>query len=392
LTDVVAECLALRRWALSLLTRSATPAEIVAQFPNPSSGAWTLFLATEAFSGALSARLRDAAADLPPQARDSLERSTRAEVQRVMAARAQLAAIDGICDECGIEPIVLKGGVHAVDGGEAFDLGDIDLMLASSDLHALQRAMVDRGGYDLDIPPGFQVGTPRGQLRTSEGIVVELHDELDVGLGIPVLANTHATGSQRLHGRRRLRRLAPPSHLVYCVQHTTTHHPFRRGHLRDLLLIADAMDDCAPDELDSARALLHQGTAATVYEKTLILADAMRSGSPAGSAEDSFRRTAAGKYAMSAWFPNGSASRFAPAIDHVMHFAESTTDARRLIAGHLTKDYASTRSVSPAIARYSAPLAKFVGLAVRTPVRIMTLAKAFAVALVVRANYALRWR
>ncbi|MEP6491711.1 MAG: nucleotidyltransferase family protein [bacterium] len=381
---------------MSLLTRSVTPANAVAQFPDASLRAWELFLAAESCSAALTARLANAGPDspaLPVGARAALGHSALAEIQRVMAVRAQLAGIDAICDKYRIDPIVLKGGVHAIDAGDAFDLGDVDLWLSTEDVLVLQRAMVTEGGYELDLPAGHQFGVPRGQLRPKHGVAVELHECLDVGFGIPVLGDAHVSRSQRLNGWRRLRRLDPTHHVVYCVQHTTTHHALRRGHLRDLLLIADAMDDCSPDELASARAMLRDSVARDVYLKTLLAAGALRNGARAAATEDLFRRVAAGKYAVAAWFPKRPSTWALPlAFDHVIHFTESATDGRRLIAGLLTTDFLSSRSVSPTLARYSERLARLVGFVVRTPSRLIGLVDALVVAAVVRINYALRWR
>ena len=350
--------------------------------PRVSPNAWSAFLAAECASCALSERLGNAVAHLPDSMRETLQRAARAETQRVLAARAQLAAIDQLADRCGVEPVVLKGGVHAVDGGTAFDLGDIDLMLDAGALGILGGSLIASGGYRHHARPD--------QYLAAGAIAVELHDGLHVGFGVDVAAGAE---SRPLHGSRRLRRLAPVAHVAYCVQHSTTQHPQRRGHLRDLLLIADALDDCTPAERDAVARALDESPWRVAYRQTLTLAAAMRAGTlSAAPPDDPFTRHAAGKYAMSIWFVAGSGDAFPSLINHVPHFVASAGDGWRLVNGYLrTSVPPASRWYWPAAARFSTRLAEALGAVARTPYRVTALGYAFIVGMVIRWRVAFRW-
>jgi hypothetical protein len=351
--------------------------------PSVSLDAWAFFLAAETCPRSLSARLGSSASALPADARDVLQRAARAEVQRVMAARAQLVVIDELAERLGVEPVVLKGGVHAADGGEAFDLGDLDLLLQSADVAVFGRALLDHAGYVYD--PRF------GQYKIEDGITVELHDGLEVGYGRDVVGGME---SQALRGFRRLRRLSPAAHVSYCIQHTTTKHPLRRGHLRDLLLVADALDDCSPSELDAVQRALSSAASRALYAATFAVARLMQvHGSATVRMSDPFMRIAAGKYAMALWFPKGSPAAFPLLLDHIPHFFASPGDAWRLVSGYLRTDVEEASRWNFAfVSRLSPRLAVVLGAVVRTPYRLVALGYACAVGMIIRGNYVVRWR
>lgn len=383
MTGLVAECLGLRRWALPLLARSVSPEDSAKTIPTVSPRAWALFLAAETVSRPLAARLGQFSALLPTSSQHALRHSAREEAQRVMAARAQLANIDQIAEWCALEPVVLKGGVHAADGGEGFDLGDLDLLLDSGDVVRFRQALVEQGGYRFH---------PRlDQLKLDGAITVELHDHLEVGYGIELAGGT---ANQHLAGFQRLGRLAPAAHVAYCIQHTTTKHPLRRGHLRDVLLIADALDDCSAEELVQLETALRASRSRDVYLQTLTLARSLQPCATTTSPVlDPFTRFAAGKYATSVWFPSGSAAAFPLLLDHIPHFVAPPADAWRLIVGYLGTDVqALSRWNSPLLSRVAPRLAIALGTIVRTPYRIVALAYALIVGVAIRILYALVWR
>ena len=380
MSDLVAECLSLRRWAIPLLSRSVGPEQSVASLPRVALDAWRLFLAAETCSGALAARLGAAAALLPADACAALQRASLLEVQREMAARAQLATLDVIAEQCEVEPAVLKGGVHAADGGEAFDLADIDLLLDGGDAATLGRALIDEGGYSFDARTA--------QYRSDGAITVELHTDLEVGYGVEIAMQTETV---RLGGFRRLRRLSPGAHVVHCIQHSTTKHALRRGHLRDVLLIADALDDCSPADIAAVARALHGSRVDGVYAATLALAQSMRATSSSGAPADPFVRMAAGKYATSVWLPLGAPS-LPLLLDHAPAFVASAADGWRVTKGYLTTEVQpASRWYSSRIARISPALATALGAIVRTPYRLVALGCAAVLGGVIRVVYALRW-
>lgn len=380
--DLVAECLGLRHWALSIFTGTIRRPELISACPPASSRAWALFLATEACAHALSTCLAADVALLPAHARCALEHATRLEVQRTMAARGQLAALDVLAAESGVSPTVLKGGVHIADRGEAFDLADIDLLLTTAALELFHGVVLERGGYV--VAPSIE------QLSMDGGITLELHDHLAVGPAKPI----RLTGAARpIPGFRALHQLAPADHVIYCIQHSTTKHPFRRGHLRDVLMIADAMNDCSPYDLALVEELLAASEHGVTYSETLRLANAIRPGTAPGvPVRDVFRRIAACKYAAGQWIPDTSPLMAALTYDRVAQFITPPREWGAQIREYLVTDFPASRARIPFAARLSRRLTRPLELAVRTPVRLVALLSAFMIAMALRGIHAYRWR
>jgi hypothetical protein len=323
------------------------------------------------------------AARLPSDARVELDRAARLELQRIMAGRAELAVIDRVADSCGVQPIVLKGGVALADGSHGFDLGDLDLLLPAEDMERFGRALVEHG---FTFHPAMG-----GSYKNEGALPIELHDALEVGYGVQSAAETGHVPFARF---RRLRRLTPAAHVLYMIQHSTTKHALRRGHLRDVLLIGSTLESCTMAEREEIARAVQMSPMRQIYEATLSFARAtQRDGTREPmSAVDEFRRVAAGKYAACVWFPRGP-SLLPLFHDHVLHFVASTGDARRLALGYLrTEVPEGSRWHWSSLARISPPLARGVGAVVRTPYRLVALTAAFAMGSYIRLNYRVRWR
>lgn len=382
-TDRVAECLRLRDWVIPLLTRSVDPDAAVATRPQVPLDAWALFLAAETAAWPLSQRLGASISRLPNDARAELDRAARLELQRIMAGRAELTVIDRVADSCGVEPIVLKGGVALADGSHGFDLGDLDLLLPADEMDRFGRALVEHG---FTFHP--KLG---GSYKSKGALPIELHDALEVGYGVQSAAETGHVPFARF---RRLRCLTPVGHVLYMIQHSTTKHALRRGHLRDVLLIGSALDGCTAMEREEIARAVQASPMRRIYEATLSFARATQRADTCAPAPavDEFRRVAAGKYAACAWFPH-EYSLLPLLHDHVLHFVASTSDARRLAVGYLgTEVPEGSRWHWSSLARVSPPLARGMGAAVRTPYRLMALAAAFGVGAYIRVCYRMRWR
>jgi hypothetical protein len=177
------------------------------------------------------------------------------------------------------------------------------------------------------------------------------------------------------------------------IQHSTTKHALRRGHLRDVLLIASALDGCTASERDDVARAVHASPMRHVYEPTLALARAtQREENAPAFAPDVFRRVAAGKYATCVWFPDGPPSMLPLFLDQVPHFVASSADARRLVVGYLnTENPVGSHWYSTSIARVSAPAARALGVAARTPYRLLALSAAGVLGAYIRWRYRRRW-
>ncbi|MEP6733792.1 MAG: hypothetical protein ABJE10_24310 [bacterium] len=378
MSDRISECLRLRQWVIPLLTRSIEPNEWAESAPRVSRDAWILFFAAETFAWPLARRLGDSVSLLPADAQTALTNAARLEMQRIMAARAQLDALDHVAALCYVQPIVLKGGVALADGSHGFDLGDLDLMLAPHEVEVFGRALVEHGGYHYNVR--------KGHYYADGALPIELQDKLEVGHGVKQLSELH---TQRLSKYDRLCRLSPMGHVLYMIQHSTTKHALRRGHLRDVLLIGSALDACSTWELSAVESAVHESPMAHVYVPMLEFARATRVGdAPSGVLVDVFRPIAASKYATSVWFPRGSPPLFPLLLDQIPHFVASSSDGWRLAIGYLTTGNPErSHWYWPPLARVSALLARAVGMVIRTPYRMLALAMAAIVGTYIRLFY-----
>jgi hypothetical protein len=281
-----------------------------------------------------------------------------------------------------VQPIILKGGVALADGSHGFDLGDLDLLLPADHMEPFGHALVANG---------FTFHPAMGGSYTSDGALpIELHDALEVGYDVRQAADTEHVSFARF---RRLRRLTPAAHVLYMIQHSTTKHALRRGHLRDILLIGSALEGCSAAERDEIERAVQASPMRHIYEATLTLARATQIDPRSAAPEmDEFRRVAAGKYATSVWFPKGSPSLLPLFLDQVPHFVASGADARRLVVGYLkTGVPPGSRWHSSSLARVSAPLARALGAVMRTPYRLVALSAAGVAGLCIRFCYRWRW-
>src|SRR5688500_240115 len=109
------EALRLRGWAMHVLARGSAKTERGDGVSTLAAEPWQLFL--EAERCALPLRERLAALgqlnQLSPQVRAVLDAAATEELQRVLAARRQLAMLGAVARTEGWPAVVLKGGVHA---------------------------------------------------------------------------------------------------------------------------------------------------------------------------------------------------------------------------------------------------------------------------------------
>lgn len=274
--------LRLRAWALEVLASPGPPPPV----PPASPAAWDLFLRVERVALPLSAPLGSGA----PTAghAEVLRRALLPEMQRTLSARAMLKRIARVAAARGLEVAVLKGGVAVLRGGGP-DLVDVDVY-ASAPQAAVLAEEVDRMGYaEAGVP-----GAHALKLRAAEdSIPVEIHTRVP---------GTHGTPRERLRpapGYPPLRLLHPADHLWYVLHHATEQHAERRGSLRDLLVLADALDACAPGERAEVERWVAEHERPELLRRVLRMADAVarRTGAP----DDGFQLDAAGRFLGALW-------------------------------------------------------------------------------------------
>jgi hypothetical protein len=274
MTDQVADALKLRAWAIRVLSAGwSTP-------PDVDTDAWRLFLRTERCAVSLSTRTEG---DAPPL----LHALATIELQRILSARAQIEQLGRFAAEAGARIVVLKGGVMALGAIESLDLVDVDV-LAEPQAAPRIAALLDASGY---APQGGGADAHLSQRRQPYAVHVEVHHSLTELPAEEVWARAEA-----IPGRPGLWRPAPVDQVWHALLHSSLTHPFRRGALRDLLLIGWA-DEIASGEarrvLDERLNIAPRGR---LLREVLRLAREIRDDR---APVDLFRREAAAHYLLS---------------------------------------------------------------------------------------------
>src|SRR5262245_33125871 len=229
------QALILRRLALRLLAPGASGDST---FESVTENAWRVFLAIEQCAVTLRPLL-PADGEFP-----ELERFATADLQRSLAARSQLASIAALALEKSWKIVVLKGCVSIVEGRYSF-LQDIDLLVSPE----LAREVAGKIRSRLGLSPGGRLKTRHlPTMGGPDALPVEVHFSLDGQGG----SDTQAAWSRivPLPGVPGLWRLAPVDHCLHVLTHTVVDHPDRRGRLRDLLVLRDALAQCSPHDVD----------------------------------------------------------------------------------------------------------------------------------------------
>ena len=286
--------------------------------------AWHVFLLAECCAVPLARALRRAGAwdSLAPDARVAIAAAESRELQRILTARAQLTELDAVAASLGVMPIVLKGGATLAEGTPV-DLGDLDLLITDDAADLLARALVTRGYARARV-----IAAEETLLRAG-GLPVELHTSVPYGrVPVPLPADAPATPPiARLGESRALRRLVGAPALMMLLRHGVLHHPIRRGHLRDLVVLAEAIGRCTPAEVDAVTAVCAADPDGSALAETLVLARAIQAGAPTADTPAT-RRSAAHKYlfALGAW---RRVSRVAPRWPTLLFAALDRPAARR---------------------------------------------------------------
>jgi hypothetical protein len=267
LTARIGGALRLRSALLSLCARAASAGAAVEPVTAAPADVWRLVLAAECCALGVAARLRGSGLrnGLTPECRVELDRAELREAQRVTAARAVLREVDRIAQHLHVSLVVVKGGAAAADVSRSpVDLGDVDLLVHPEDAARVWDALRSAGWHPKvdGMSPRDQRAAARNHysplLPPAIGLPLELHHNLDYGARTTVSPDE---STRPIAGYAALRRLTGPAALEMLLRHSVVKHPLRRGHLRDLLLLAD---ECAGDESVDFRRL-ERSLASDVY-------------------------------------------------------------------------------------------------------------------------------
>jgi hypothetical protein len=256
----IRDALRLRGALLPVLAGRAPEAPALDVLRGAPVHAWRIVLARECCALPLAARLRALALDDAPlaEARAILASAEMAETQRVLAARSSIAALDVVAGELGLPLTVLKGGALAAERAKPpLDLGDVDVLVDHASADELWRRLSSLGWrvasgagptslWEVDENHLVPIVPP------NEGLAVELHTRVDYGTDRRV---ERTNDLRPLAGQRALSRLVGLDGVVVLLQHSVAKHPHRRGHLRDLVLIADALAESGRPLADLGAAL-----------------------------------------------------------------------------------------------------------------------------------------
>lgn len=289
---VTREALAGRRWTLALL--AAPPGAAVPAPPAIGEPAWRLLLDVESCGLPLARALRAVpeAARLPAAVLALVREAEQRELQRVLMARAQLRALDALARAHAVAPVVLKGGAVVLHD-EPLDLGDLDLLMASEAEARRFAAVLEGCGYAAAQPDAPVVLRNHLSARyLPGGLPVELHVRTAYGDGEAVEAP-----SVPLADCRALRGTEAAGEIARVLRHTVRHHYFRRGHLRDVVLLAWHVRRCEGAGLEALRGRLSGEVDGAAQLRLLEMAEsvAWRRGM-AGAGPDPFAGVSAMRY------------------------------------------------------------------------------------------------
>ena len=275
----IRDALRLRAAALGILRGPAEPPT----FPLCSDATWDVFLRTERCAIALKAGLVAGAMPVPAQ----VEHAATRELQRVLSARGQLHRICELVAQHGLMAVVLKGGVAALASPAPVDLSDVDVLVRALQAERLA-ALLDAEGFRGTGPAGT---AHLAQRVAANAVQIEVHFALnDFEFDETIWGRLRP-----LDGVPGLWRLCAADHLWHLLVHTVVTHPYRRGALRDVLLIAEAIGDCDPAALGTVERRVRAHPLSGPLGDLLAMARELRAGLPVA---DRFRREATANYVL----------------------------------------------------------------------------------------------
>jgi hypothetical protein len=273
------EALTLRRRLLALLADPTAEGD-PGWHHGVSAEVWRFVLRAECCAIPLGEflRRRNLLSALGAPVSDALRTAELSETQRVLAARTTLDLLDDIGARLGVSIVAIKGSaLAAAPAATALDQGDVDVLIAPSDVERVWRALTERGW----TPAGGASGP--GAASDAN----HLHPLVPPGAGLPVELHHRASyGGQRerllesepVPGRAALRRLTPRDAVELLLRHSVIAHPYRRGHLRDLFLLATELSHLDPAERTAVDVDLATDPYAPELREMLEMGEAIRAG------------------------------------------------------------------------------------------------------------------
>jgi len=225
---------------------------------------WRLFLRVERCAYPLRQVLEQDALlpRLPAPFEELLRHEAEWELEHIRSARRQLHLIGAWAVRHGCRPIVLKGGLSALDHS-GIDLNDLDILLPKAEGERLVAALLEQGYRQCGSAGVIHL---RGIQRQGE-LMIEVHSALTADEAESAWArrNPQAIGSAAAG----LWRLPPGDHLWHVLMHAVVTHTPRRGRIRDLLLLGEAIAGCPTQDLEDVRRRVAKHELCDVLESAL---------------------------------------------------------------------------------------------------------------------------
>ena len=209
---------------------------------------WRLFLRVDRCAYPLHQALERQAllSRVPAPFEELLLHEAEWELGHIRSARRQLQLIGAWAVRHGCRPVVLKGGLSALDHS-GIDLNDLDILLPKAEGERLVAALLEQGYRQCGSAGVIHL---RGIQRQGE-LMIEIHSALTAeeaesegALRNPATVSPAAAG---------LWRLPPGDHLWHVLLHGVVTHTPRRGRIRDLLLLGEAIAGCSTQDMEDVR-------------------------------------------------------------------------------------------------------------------------------------------
>lgn len=263
---------------------------------------WLAFLRQERCALPLHARLAPAGVVLPPSHAAVLAHETRQDAQRLLSMQAQMRTAGRLLARLGLTGMALKGGAAAAYGGPEVDVWDLDLLLpgreAAGKFVALLEAECGYASTGADPHPA-STGAHHMAGRTVQSQVnVEVHFTIPYLEGVPVW--------ERVRPSRIAGIVCPAAdvHLWHMMVHAVVQHPARRGQIRELVLLRDALFRCSAQERERVLGWMRGHADAEPLGAALRMAEAL--GPDGEEWADPFRGVAAVRLALAAGVAPGT--------------------------------------------------------------------------------------
>ncbi len=280
--STIREALAIRSIVLPILANGTVTEAGCVTLTRATEAAWRLFLRAECCATPVAGALRRCGLfdGLPAAITVVLRAAESRELQRSLSAQAQLRQIDLLAYASGLSATVLKGGAMAAEG-VVIDLGDVDIASGAPERDTLWAALIGCG-YAAGSGVAPAAAAP-GAIPRSPSLPFGKHfPPLTIGGGLPIeLHLAHVSDATRpLRGFRSLVRCVGGAPLYDMLLHVVVQHTFRRGHLRDLIVLADAIGTCRADELAEVRARCRRNAHSDELIAMLDQSTAIATGAP----------------------------------------------------------------------------------------------------------------